>query len=149
MIQTHAFSRNLLSVAALLLFALMAWGSGESEKSAEEKIREDDRPPLSVSAAKLIETYEANEVAGDEAYKDRTLLVTGKVGRVAKDITDTMYVTINKGEQFEVHEVQAFFADSHVNKLAGLTKGQDIKVKCRCAGRMMNVLLKGCTIEQP
>ena len=45
-----------------------------------------------ISAADLMRQYLANEVAADINYKDKTILVSGIIQNVGKDILDTPYV---------------------------------------------------------
>jgi hypothetical protein len=102
-------------------------------------------PDLSVSAAELYTDYKANEVAADQRYKDRVIEVTGRVDNIGKDIMDTMYVTLDTGEM--IGSIQCMFGTEHANSLAGLSKGQSVTIQGKCAGKMMNVLLQGCTLK--
>lgn len=101
------------------------------------------QPIITVSASQLFKAYEANEVSADNAYKGRTLVVTGKVGGIKKDFTDTVYVTL---------EVD-IFKSVHVLGIpetiaTGLSKGQPITVQCEGNGMiMLSPLLKDCAIQ--
>ncbi len=136
---------NFLSALIVAAFAMMAAGSLESEESSESQVA-NQTPDLKVSATRLYADYDGNEVAADQKYKGKTLLVTGTVDDIGKDIMDTMYVTlIGDGA---IGQVQCFFAKSHAGELAGLRKGMNLSVKGRCDGKMMNVMMKGCTLQR-
>jgi hypothetical protein len=67
--------------------------------------------------------------------------VSGVIDSVGKDMTDTMYVSLKGGGEFEMRGVQCFFADSDKGQLTGLSKGRYVTIKGKCEGLMMNVLL--------
>ena len=136
---------NLLSVALLASFAIFAAASGETEEAAEMELS-SQATAMSVSATRLYADYRANEISADQRYKGKALLVTGVVDNIGKDIMDTMYVTL-KGDEI-LGSVQCFFAESHASELSGLREGMNISIKGRCDGLMMNVMMKGCTIQR-
>jgi hypothetical protein len=104
-------------------------------------------PPLeSVNASVLSSSYEKNEVAADQMYKGKRLAVTGRVGKIGKDILDSPYLILDEGE-FGLGGVQAFFSDSDLPELAKLTKGQTVQVVGTCDGLMINVLLKNSSLQ--
>ncbi|HUY26166.1 MAG TPA: hypothetical protein VMV27_01995 [Candidatus Binataceae bacterium] len=103
-------------------------------------------PELSINAIRLVEDYEANEVAADQKYKGKTIEVNGMVGSVGKDILNSMYVTLGQRED-DIASAQLFFAKEHENELASLSRGQFLDAVCVCDGKMMNVILKNCQIE--
>jgi hypothetical protein len=136
---------NLLSVALLASFAIFAAASGETEEAAEMELS-SQATAMSVSATRLYADYRANEISADQRYKGKALLVTGVVDNIGKDMMDTMYVTL-KGDEI-LGSVQCYFAESHASKLSGLREGMNISIKGRCDGLMMNVMMKGCTIQR-
>lgn len=135
--------RHIASAFAVLGFLFIAFGS-DDEQSTETEIA-SEVPTIEISASQLYADYEANGVAADEKYKGKVLLVTGVVNNIDKDILDAIYVTLKADEYFG--DVQCYFADSHTKTAAQLSKGQKITVKGKCDGKLMNVALKGCTIE--
>jgi hypothetical protein len=136
---------NLLSVALLASFAIFAAASGETEEAAEMELS-SQATAMSVSATRLYADYMANEISADQRYKGKALLVTGVVDDIGKDFMDTMYVTLI-GDGI-LGSVQCYFAAYHASELSGLRKGMNISIKGRCDGLMMNVMMKGCTIQR-
>ena len=142
---------NLKTVASIIgfsTFAIIAFGSMDDNKTTESEIKEQtaQNPPLEVSANQLYADYEANGVSADQQYKDKVLQVTGVVNNIDKDIMDQVYVTL-KGDGV-IGDVQCFFSDDYINEAAQLQKGQKITVVGKCEGKMMNVMLKGCSITK-
>jgi hypothetical protein len=111
-------------------------GGSSASASAEASVK--------VDAATILKEYEANEVAGDNKYKDKIVEITGVVESVGKDLLDDVYISVGTGAEFEIATVQCFITKDHVEKSASLQKGQKITVTGRVDGIMFNVLVKDC-----
>ena len=94
--------------------------------------------PTVIQASQIVAAYVANEVAADISYKNRTLIVEGRIDTIGKDILDDPYVTLSAGES-EFRSVQAAFKAEDLQQLANLSKGQLVKIEGTCEGLMMNV----------
>lgn len=101
---------------------------------------------IKVPAKVLGLAYESNEVTADDLFKDKTLEVTGKVERIAKDILNDMYVTL-KVKDYSITSVQCFFPDSQKEALSNLSPNKMVTIRGRCDGKMMNVLIKDCVVQ--
>ena len=104
------------------------------------------RAATRVSIEKLLGEYKDNEVRADGQFKDKVVQVTGVVGDVKKDITDSIYVIVGTGQPFEVPEVQCFIASGQEKRAAALSKGGKVTVRGRVGGLMINVLVHDCEI---
>lgn len=111
-----------------------------AENTAQETVAD-------IRIDQLLSAYKENEVNADNQYKGKLVRVSGITNDIKKDITNSLYVTIGRGAQFELPVVQAFFSEENSGKLAQLKKGQRITVVCRISGLMMNVLAKDCILE--
>ena len=162
----------MISALALALFAFIALGSMNDEKSetlntptASEKIQADEsltqaqkdsllviesqkeivtRENQTVSAKDLFYAYQQNEVSADNNFRDKWFYVEGAVDDVKKDIMDDIYVTLKTGEIFG--SVQCFLDDADI--ASQLKKGQKITIYGKCSGLMMNVLMKDCKVVE-
>lgn len=104
-----------------------------------------DAPATPVSAAELLESYKANEVKADTLYKGKRLQLTGVVGDIKKDFTDSIYVTIGTGKAFEVNTAHCSFGDQYLKEASELSKGTTVTVDCSCAGLVaLSVVMKDC-----
>ena len=137
--------KNFLSLISLLFFISIAFGSLEDFESIDEstKITSDTKPSLKVSAVKLYNDYNANEIAADEKYKGKIIEVTGVVRDIGNDIMDNAYITL-VGDQY-FGDIQCYFNEKSV--VASLSKGKRITVMGSCSGLMMNVHLNDCIIK--
>jgi hypothetical protein len=103
---------------------------------------------IQVSAAELSKAYEKNQVAADLIYEGKTLLVTGIVSSIGKDIFNYPYVVINDGSQFAINGVQCSFSKSSETELAKLSKGQTVRIQGTQYGySILNVMLKDCSLK--
>ncbi|WP_433867486.1 OB-fold protein [Ralstonia wenshanensis] len=92
-------------------------------------------PPLPVKADALFRAYDDNEVAADQKYKGKSLLVTGTVQSIDKDFTDSIVVKLASGNPFMA--VHAYLDDQHAAMAASLKKGAKVAWVCTGAGRLV------------
>lgn len=98
-----------------------------------------------ISAEKLFSAYDANEVAADNNYKGKQLLITGTVNEISKDFTDAIIVQLDGGGY--IQEVWCYFDDAKA--AANLSKGDRISVIGKCDGFVMkNVIVKDCKLAE-
>lgn len=137
-----------LSGAVLLLSScavLIGWpGSLRATLAAAAKATR----VLSVSALALAlglgRAYEDNEVAADNIYKDRVLLVSGTIFAVGTNFIGKTTLSLNAGD--DLMNVAAPLEDSERAKAAHLLKGTIVVVRCTCTGRFEGLPnLKNCT----
>lgn len=145
---------DILSVLVIIVTALAmlfacnmdSSTSGSSDDDGEEaKEGKNKEPEIKVAVADILTAYKDNEVSADSKYKGKWVEITGKVGEIKKDLLDSVYITVGTGAAFELPMVQCFVKKSMVKKSGELKKGQDITVKGRVDGLLMNVLVKECT----
>ena len=134
--------RHIASLVTLLVFSVLAIGSTESEEDTKEV--QSKTPSYTLSADQLYREYESNEVAADEKYKGKIVIVSGKIQDIGKDIMDEPYIVIG-GEGF-LDGVQCSFAKSQESSIARLSKGQNVKVKGEVSGKMGNVQIKNSSL---
>lgn len=147
---------TLVAIAVFIGVAINAGGGlAETERigreahlAREEKAAAAEAASaLTISAVALIREYDSNEIAADQRYKGKKLVVEGVVDDIGKDVLDTMYVTL-AGPEDSFRSVQCFFSDGHENTLAQLGRGQYLRAIGRCDGVFGNVLLKDCRLLQ-
>ncbi|NRD53781.1 OB-fold protein [Corallococcus exiguus] len=116
-----------------------------SDAAPEAAARPEPKPePKAVAIRTLLAEYADNEVRADSNFKDQIIQTAGIVDDVKKDFTNSVYVTLGTGKQFEIPQIQCFVTDDQVKKAASLSKGTKIGVRGRVQGLMMNVLVQDC-----
>lgn len=122
-----------------------ASGSKQEDKKQAEK-KEEIIETIEISADDLYSAYKENEVAADQKYKNKMLEISGTVNSIGKDITDTIYITLETGEL--LNSVQCYFKNSEADAVASLSKGQEITVIGKCTGlTLTNVMIKESKIK--
>ena len=116
-----------------------------ASSAAPSMIASAEPVDMTVDVAELLRDYKGNELHGDNKYKGKRVRIIGKAGEFKRDITNTIYMTVGTGAQFEIPEAQCFFGDEYANAVASLTKGATVVVNCTVDGLMMNVLMKDCS----
>jgi tRNA_anti-like len=117
-----------------------------SEATTTEPSAAPEPAPVEVSAADLFHEYDRNEVAADDLYKGKHLLVTGRVASITKDFLDNIVVEISTGQMFA--DIHATVRDSQKSVAARLSKRQQISVLCRGKGKiLMSPVLDECLIQ--
>ena len=82
-----------------------------------------------VDAIKLWSDYHDNEVAADDQYKGRLLLVDGVVASIDKDFLD--HIVIHLKSRNEFMWTMATMKDAEKRTAASLRRGQRVRVQCR------------------
>lgn len=146
-----SLSKGLKIVLVLILLVIVGTTMSDSDTATVASSKEEASVPaqeaIKVTATKLADEYKANEVAADAKYKGNLVEVSGTIGTIGKDITDTPYVTLTIG-QYDILSVQCMFGRNDQTALASLSKGQSITLKGEVSGKLGNVLVRGCSIVE-
>jgi hypothetical protein len=104
-------------------------------------------PVINVTAPDLAKAYEDNEVNADKNYKNKTVLISGKVSDIGV-VLDQTYVVLSAEKEFAVTQVQCFFQDKpEIDKVATLKKGDNVKIQGVVEGKSMNVSVRKCVLK--
>lgn len=102
---------------------------------------------INVTADELVKGYKENELAGDQKFKDKNLVVTGKIETIESGIADMPYIMLKAGGDMEFNKPQAHFNKEDTAMLAKLKKGQAIKLQCIGNGEIGGMpMLKDCKV---
>ena len=101
-----------------------------------------------VTADQILNAYKNNEVAANQALKDKKFIVTGTIDSISADFSDKPVIELKAGGEYEFNQPRASLAEGEENKAASLAKGQRISMVCignsEVAGTPM---LKDCVIQ--
>lgn len=134
----------IFAVAIILIYQFFIKDDGE-EKNTKTETQEVSMPVLSISSTKLAVAYEQNEIDADNLYKDKLIQVNGKIVSIGNDVMDDPYIVLNTGNDFSLTGVQCMLKTKDM--ASGLRKGELVSVTGKCSGKMMNVILRNCTLE--
>jgi hypothetical protein len=94
---------------------------------------------VAISAIQLNQEYKRNEVAADEAWKGKSVEVSGKVSRIDKDFTDSIHVRLAVSE-FGLDDVDCKMPDSLKAKVAKLKKGDAVRIRGKVTGMVLGTV---------
>lgn len=125
-------------------FAVLALaGCGDMPEDAATA--EAAGPPVVVTSLELAQAFAANEMAAQQQYGDRTLIVSGTVQSIELDFMDNPVVMLPGTDQFS--NVQASLAEESHAAAAGLQKGQSVSVTCTDLSEVIGTPMLGdCTL---
>ncbi|MDY3552492.1 OB-fold putative lipoprotein [Gemmata sp. JC717] len=118
------------------------------EDLAKDRIKEIIRngPGIAVTAPNLEDEFDTNPVAADAQYKNKVLAVSGKVVRVVRDEPRGLYV-LELATGNATKTVSCEFAAKTKDALASCKRGDEVKVRGLCAGRLNEfVKLTDCVV---
>lgn len=100
--------------------------------------------PYMVAAVGMWKHYHANEVAADEAYKGKLLLLFGTVEVIRKDPLNNMVIGLRTGNSSV--PIHATVRDSEKAAVAALRKGEHVRLNCRGSGMILGTpMVSHCT----
>lgn len=135
-----------LFILGIVLIAVLIFRPGTMATSDSSMATQYSPQAISVSAPKLWADYHANEVAADNQYKGKRLIVEGQVTSISKGIIDDVYVLLSTFNEFE--SVHADLKPEYQSEAARLRIGQVITVDCEGGGMVMgDPFLKKCSID--
>ncbi|MGC4803306.1 MULTISPECIES: OB-fold protein [Enterobacterales] len=90
------------------------------------------------SVSTIANTYEKNEVNGDLKYKGKQFIVDGVIKSVDSSFGDQPAVTFLTKNEYSIQDPVALFhnAESVIEKIAMLEKGEHLQLKCTGAGEL-------------
>lgn len=132
----------LLVVGLVSCVALLSASTNETPAPTKDPVES----AIKITAEDLLAEYQDNEVAADNKYEGKILLVEGVVDNVGKDIFGDVYVTL--GGPFE--NVQCTFdKQTEIDKVSELHPGDKIKVLGKCTGESItSPMMDDCSIVE-
>jgi hypothetical protein len=131
-----------LFVSLALLTAFLAWKYTFKKSETSVASRKED---VETDASRLIQEFEADEMAANTKYLDRIVLVSGTIGSIAED---SLGISVYLKEADALSGVICSF-EREVLDPASLTIGSPVKIKGICTGYLMDVVLNKCSLVNP
>ena len=106
------------------------------------------RPDVTVTVAKYRDDYKANEVAADQTYQGKVVLVSGYVQKISSNFLGGSIVYVAEGPDDRGEAALAYFDGDQDRNVAILKKGAAIKFLCVGDGNELNTpRLKDCRVR--
>lgn len=113
-----------------------------------------EEKPIEVRAGNLYSAYVENEVSADLEYKDKLLLVSGKVYKIGKLTNGAPYLILDGGKSdsnlaglLDTYGTQCQFPEDKAELIAAISKGDMVKVQGRCSGGIIRfIVINNCSL---
>jgi hypothetical protein len=87
------------------------------------------------TAEELFRNYEANEVATDEKIKGRIVEISGTVGSIGKDFTDSVVIGLATSNRYRTAHM--FMKTTQRRQAAELSQGMEVTIRCKTMHRIL------------
>ena len=121
----------LMAIALIgLLLMTVITACSVSEEEAEQADIDIAGAPIDVrvTAFRLAEDYEANEVAANQKYDGRVLAVSGTVEAVSGGSGEAYYVDLSAASM-SLTSVRCHFSESHLSDITSIRKGDRVTLR--------------------
>lgn len=99
-----------------------------------------------VSAAGLLAEFNSDEPAANKKYIDRVIAVKGKVTDIKTDATGQATVFLDSGDLMSA--ITCSFYQEETPAAKALRPGEEVTIKGKCTGKLMDVVLNKCSIAK-
>ena len=114
---------------------------------SDEEKQAESAPPIRVLAAVLASEYLEDSDSADTKYKGRQVLITGRLGKVARNVPGKVTVKLEDDEGENL--LSCVFKIEAEKPLAMLKQGQRVVIRGRCLGEIEDTLtISDCTLEK-
>lgn len=135
---------NLLKtgVRAITCFLILLLMSGCRQGGIDPAKTE---PAHQLTSLELFSQY-SDLAAGDEKFKSKIIQVKGTVVRTGRNVAGNILVFLRGSENRG--DIQCAFEKEYAAKASEMQEGQELTVRGKCKGRLINVILDQCVIVQ-
>jgi len=102
-----------------------------------------EKAEYTLTADELFDEYEADEAAANSKFLDKTVQVSGTVSEIGTNDAGQSFVIL-AAENAMIGGISATFQGEQAN----LEEGLKVSLKCRCTGKLMDVVLVNCTLTE-
>lgn len=133
----------LYAIIFLLAIAIIAYVAFLNVPQDSTKGKE---ATLQVGATSLFAEYEKNEKQADKKFIGKIMDIEGQIMGLEKDEAGKGVVILDSGNGMD--GIMCTLEDSETSKMAGLKEGQKIKIRGKCAGKLMDVVFNKCLLVE-
>lgn len=131
------------TIVVLAVFAVLAatYATYLYFKEPEDTRREE--PDYTLSAEELAAAYNLNEDSANARFADKVLVVDGEVSDIQVTSTEGTVFLMSSDPLTSI--TCSFYSDEAAS-LRGIKRGDHIRVKGKCTGKLADVILNNCSI---
>lgn len=118
----------------------------EKNSIVEVEAEVEPEPVIEVTATEVIDTYNANEIRGNETYSNKRARITGTIYSIDESFGSPYVIMSTDSDDWSFTDLQIFFEDPDSEPLSSLEKGQTITVEGIIDGMSINITVEDATI---
>ena len=103
----------------------------------------EEKAVFEISAETLTKEFSENEAVASKKYVDKVLIVFGKVEEI-KSFGKETSVLLSSNDPMS--SVTCSFYQEETTRLKNINAGTKIKIKGKCTGKLMDVVLNNCSL---
>lgn len=135
--------RNLMILLAVVL-ACACYGFYLYKKKPAD-IRKETAA-YEITAANLLAEFNADEPAANKKFIDKVIAVKGRVSEIKTDSSGQATVFLDSGDLMSA--VTCSFYQEEAPAAKALRQGDQVTIKGKCTGKLMDVVLNKCSITK-
>lgn len=132
-------------LVAILVIVLVAAGFGFYSYNKKPADIRTTSANYQLTAAALLEEFNKDETVANQKYVDKVLSVQGRVSEVKLDADGQATVILDCGDPMAA--ITCSFYENEAGSLKNINVGTEITIKGKCTGKLMDVVLNKCSIE--
>ncbi|OQB11525.1 MAG: tRNA_anti-like protein [Firmicutes bacterium ADurb.Bin193] len=119
-----------------------------TQKPEKTKLEKALESAIEVDYKVLHKDYIDNPINADSMYKDKMLVLVGKINTIDREIAGQPYITFDVDGLF--NNVRITFDKDEEEKVTKLVKGQTVKIVGKCKGTLLSttVALNNCLVVE-
>jgi hypothetical protein len=130
---------TIVVVSVLAVFIIWKWTFRKTDSSVASQ-----KAKVEMEASALLQNFETNEDSANIKFLDKIIVVSGMIDNI---IQDNEEISIYLKSSDDASGIMCSFDKKAIN-LASIKPGEHIKIKGKCSGYLMDVILKKCVIEK-
>lgn len=99
-----------------------------------------------LTAAGIVKEYNTDETAANRKYLDKVIAVKGNIQDVKIDTSGQCTVFLNSGDPMS--SVTCSFYEEEARSVSAYHTGDEVTIKGKCTGKLMDVVLNKCSINK-
>jgi hypothetical protein len=143
-IKNHKILTILISIFFLIMITNIFGGLNNSKIDYDNSNNYNSQKTqaIKITAVKLIEEYDENEVSAKQKYENKFLQIAGTIEDIGSDITGDPYIILEG--QSGLSGVQCVFPKTQISNVSKLKNGDEVTVTGENIGSILNIMLKDC-----
>ena len=133
-------TKFIIGLVVILILGVIGWKMYNKPHSDMEAAT----PDFTLSATELFNDFAQDENKANEKYLDKVIQVRGKVQKINESPDKPTKILLAVDD--EMLGVRCEMDANAKHDLSSVNKGEEVALKCKCSGKLMDVVLVRCVL---